>query len=104
MSLLSLAVEKTYAVGLGVQIPKSNTTNYNYSSYTYALLNYAIYIGLFLSALMIVYGGIKYILSQGNQTQINDAKDVLFSAMIGFGLLLMIALILKTLGIPLRSS
>ena len=103
-SIFSNFVERAYAVGIGVKIPGTSSTSHNFSSYMYAILKFAINIGLALSGLMIVYGGIKYMISQGNQTQTGDAKDVLVSAIIGFSLLLLIALILKTLDIPLTSS
>ena len=103
VALLNL-INKAYAVGIGVSIPGTNATNYNYSSYVYAVLKFAINIGLTLSGLMIVYGGIKYMISMGNQTQTGDAKDTLVSAIIGFSLLLLITLILKVLNIPFTSS
>lgn len=102
--MIDQLIEKAYAVQVGVRIPGTNSTSFTFNSYMYAVLKFAINIGLALSALMIVYGGIKYILSQGNQSQLGDAKDVLVSAIIGFSLLLLTALLLKTLGIPLSSS
>ena len=99
-SLLNF-LDRAYAVGIGVSIPgTTNVTNFTFSSYMYAVLKFAINIGLTLSGLMIVYGGIKYMLSRGNQTQTGDAKDTLVSAIIGFSLLLFITLILKVLDIP----
>lgn len=101
---MNFLIDKALAVQIGVKIPLTDSNSHNYNSYIYAVLKFAINVGLILSILMIVYGGIKYMLSQGNQSQIGDAKDVLISAIIGFSLLLMIALVLKTLGIPLKSS
>ena len=98
-------VEKSHAVTVGVPFPwTGGRTNYSFNSYVYALLNFAISLGFVLSGLMIVYGGIKYIVSQGNQTQISDAKDILISAIIGFSVLLLIKMILNTLNIPLSTQ
>jgi len=100
-----ILVNKAYAVTVGVPFPwTEGRTNYSFNSYVYALLNFSISMGFVLSGLMIVYGGIKYILSQGNQTQTSDAKDVLISALIGFSLLLLIKMILNTLNIPLATQ
>jgi len=41
-----------------------------------------------LATVMIMYGGIKYITSFGNQTRISEAKDTIFTSIVGFVLIL----------------
>lgn len=106
----SLIIEKCYALGIGVPIPGSTTNpdgslrqNWNFNAYMYAVLNFAITLGLALSGLMIIYAGIRYMLSRGDTAQTGEAKNLLLGAIIGFSLLLLVKLILKVLNIPLQS-
>lgn len=84
-----LLATKAYAVGTGVKIPGSGTTNHTYNTYIDAILKYSITIGLALSTMMFVYAGIKYITSQGDSSKINDAKDIVTGTLIGFVMLLL---------------
>jgi len=90
---------RTYAVDVGVKIPGFSQTSYTYNSYVSAVLKYSIRLGFALAVLMMIYAGIKYLTSQGNQTQVNDAKEIILGAIIGFTMLLLIDLILRFLGI-----
>lgn len=101
--------EKCYALGIGVPIPGSEKAdgtlrqNWNFNAYMYAMLNFAITIGLVLAGLMIVYAGIRYMLSRGDTSQTGESKNLLLGAVIGFSLLLLVKLILKVLDIPFNS-
>lgn len=87
------------AVNVGVGIPGTSGNSYTYNSYVSAILKYSIRLGFGLAVIMLIYAGIKYLTSQGNQTQINDAKEVITGAIIGFSMLLLIDLILRFLGV-----
>lgn len=84
-------------VDVGVEIPGHGTHFAGYNSYVSAILDFATKIGFALASLMIIYAGIKYLTSQGNQTAINDAKEILIGAIIGFVLLLLVDVVLKIL-------
>lgn len=92
-------VDKIYAVQTGVGIPNSGTTNYTFSSYIAAIYKYSIVVGTSLAVIMLIYAGIKYISSGGNQTAINDAKDIVTNTILGYIILLLIYFILNALGI-----
>lgn len=94
-----LLTTKAYAVDVGVEIPGKGSHFAGFNSYVSAILDYSTKIGFALAALMIIYAGIKYLTSQGNQTQINDAKEILLGAIIGFVMLLLVDVILRFLGI-----
>lgn len=94
-------VEKALAYTPGVNIPGSTNIT-NYSTYMSAVLKYAVNVGFLLAFLMIIFSGIKYMLSQGNQSKIEDAKEMLIGAVIGFAMLLMINIILRVLGITTK--
>jgi len=87
------------AANVGVSIPGTSGNSFTYNSYVSAILKYSIRLGFALATLMLIYAGIKYLTSQGNQTQINDAKEIMFGAIIGFAILLLVNVILGFLGI-----
>lgn len=95
----AIAAGTTPRVDVGVTIPGFSQTSYSYGSYVSAVIKWGIGIGISLCTLMIIYAGIKYMTSQGNQTQIADAKDIMVSTITGFIMLILIWLILKVLGI-----
>lgn len=61
------------------------------------LYNYALGIAGTLAIMMIVYGGIKYIVSSGNTSAQSDAKDIITSAIWGIVLLAGAYLVLSTI-------
>ena len=93
-----LATKLAFAVDVGVSVAgKSSFKGYN--EYINYVLKYAVRLGFVLAILMLIYAGIKYMTSQGNQTQINDAKEIMLGAIIGFVMLLLVNVILGFLGI-----
>jgi len=54
-------------------------------------------IGALLAVLMIVLGGYKYMTSQGNAEALGEAKEMIYGAIAGLVLLLLIALIYNAL-------
>lgn len=101
LSLIFLSATKAYALttGIGLKDAHGNVVNNftGYCGYIKAFANYSIGIGLVLSLLMIAYAGIRYVTSQGNQTILNDAKEILFGVALGFILLLLINFVLTFL-------
>ena len=101
LPLIFLSATKAYALttGVGLKGPNGQITNsFNgYCGYIKAFSKYSIEIGLILSVMMVSYAGIRYVTSQGNQTILNDAKEILTGVAIGFLLLLLINFVLKFL-------
>lgn len=96
---LLLATSAAFAqVQTGVSVNNQNSFA-GYNSYVSAILKYSIRLGFALAALMLIYAGIKYLISQGNQTQINDSKEIILGAILGFAILLLVNVILGFLGI-----
>lgn len=96
-SIINNLIPKAYAVSVGVEIPGRSGNDYTYSTYMSAIFSYAIKIGFALAVLMTIYAGYKYMMSQGNQTQISEAKEIFIGAVIGYVMLLLIELILNVL-------
>lgn len=98
-SFIFLFFQKAYAVSVGVNLPSDpNKTDYTFKCYLVTLYRYSLTIGFSLSMLMIIFAGIKYLTSQGNQNQINDAKDIVTGTLLGFAILVLIKVILHFLG------
>ena len=92
------SVKLVYAVDVGVQVEGRNNFK-GYNDYINTILKYSIRLGFALAVLMLIYAGIRYMTSQGNQTTINDAKEIMFGAIIGFVMLLLVEMILVFLGV-----
>ena len=95
---LLLTTKTAFAVETGVAVG-GKTTFAGYNAYINAVLKYSTRLGFALAVLMLIYAGIKYMTSQGNQTQINDAKEIMTGAIIGLVLLFLVGVILNFLGI-----
>lgn len=53
--------------------------------------------GGLLAVLMIIYGGYRYMTSQGNPDNLNEAKEIIFYALAGLIVLFLTAVILRTI-------
>lgn len=64
-------------------------------------IRYLFVFGLSLITIMVlgrmIVGGITYILAAGNAAKVEDAKDIIFQALLGFGVLLVSYLFLRTI-------
>jgi len=91
--------EKAYAFKIGVGIPggPSAGSEVTYKQYMNAVLLFSVKIGFALAVLMIIFAGYRYMFSQGNQSQIGEAKEIFIGAIIGFILLLLIGVIISVL-------
>jgi len=61
------------------------------------LYRWSVIIGIWLSILMIILGGYRYMASQGNPESLGEAKEMIYGAIAGFILLLLTALIYNAL-------
>lgn len=77
--------------------PSQLTTGTGLPSY----INYLFLFGLGLIAILalaqMISGGIVYILAAGNAAKVEDAKDIIWQALFGLGLLLVSYLLLRTI-------
>lgn len=95
---LSLLVpEKAMAVDLGIHI--NGQSNLTYQGYIREVFNFSVQLGLTLTTLMLIYAGYKYMISRGNPSDINEAKEIIIGSLSGFALLLLSYLLLRSLGI-----
>ncbi len=88
-----------FAVETGVEIPGQGTSFANYQAYILAVFSFSLKLGVWLTTLMIIYAGYKYMTSQGNPSAVNEAKDIIVGSLTGFILLLLIYLVLNVLGL-----
>jgi hypothetical protein len=87
-------------VGVGVSYPNGATTNsiqsgqtYTYIQYISLMYGFAMKAAIALSILMVIYAGYKYMTSRGDSGAINEAKDILFSTLMGAALLMLVILV-----------
>ena len=122
MSLISLIFQKAYAqTGIGVGIPGTScattiqrdaTTgdpvldaaghqipiHYDLATYIGCIYQFATYIAIGLAILMIIWGGYKYITSQGNPDVLTEAKEIIWGTIIGLLVLGLGWLIISSIG------
>jgi len=103
MQPLNLLITKVYAAGVAVGLCPDGSAScpdgYEWKTYVIAFYYYAVRLGAVLVVLMIIYGGYTYIIAQGDSTKLNNAKDRIFGAVIGYLLLLIVGVILNYLGL-----
>jgi len=82
-------------IGVGVTLPGSVTggQSYSYSEYVRGLYAFSMKVAVALCTLMVIYAGYKYLTSKGEASMINEAKDILFSTLMGAALLMLVLLI-----------
>ncbi|MEI8060961.1 MAG: hypothetical protein WCG99_01550 [Candidatus Berkelbacteria bacterium] len=87
-------------VGVGVSFPNGGTDNaiqsgtrYTYTEYISKMYGFAMKVAVALSILMVIYAGFKYMTSRGDSSSINEAKDILFSTLMGAALLMLVVLV-----------
>jgi hypothetical protein len=83
------------SVGVGVSLPGSITggQSYLYSEYVRGLYAFSMKVAVALCTLMVIYAGYKYLTSRGESGAINEAKDILFSTLMGAALLILVILV-----------
>lgn len=85
---LVLAEESTSFFGFDTSSPQA---------YTNSIYRYGLVLVAFLSAAGIVYGGVRYLTSAGNQEAVTSGKQAIFAALSGLVLVLLSHLILRTI-------
>jgi hypothetical protein len=82
-------------IGVGVTLPGSVTggQSYSYPEYIRGLYAFSMKVAVALCTLMIIYAGYKYLTSKGDSGSINEAKDILFSTLMGAALLILVVLV-----------
>lgn len=77
--------------GISEKIPDSNPPSYHVKDlacFTIGIYTYLVGVIGILATVMIMYGGVKYLVSGGNPTRMSGAKDTIFSAVVGLVLVL----------------
>jgi hypothetical protein len=95
--LKDIFITKVYAFDLGAKIPgcpDSPTPD----EYINCIYKFATILAIGLAILMFIWGGYKYITSQGNPDSIEEAKTIISGAIIGLVLLILARLILMAIG------
>lgn len=99
IGLYFVSAKNALAVTVGVCLDGKCTFN-GYTSYVKSFYGFTITLGASLAALMIVYAGYMYLVSQGDTTKLNKAKEIFTGAFLGFLLLLTVSTILNWIGLP----
>lgn len=89
-------------IGVGVGIPETNIGSggsYSFADYIRAIYSFAMKAAVVLATLMVIFAGYKYLTSRGETGAINEAKDILFSTLMGAALLMLVVLVANIAGI-----
>ena len=68
-----------------------------FSDYVGMIYNLAITLSVILATIMVIYGGYRYMTSSGNPETLAEAKDIITGAIVGLILLVLAALVLRTI-------
>jgi len=89
-------------IGVGVSIGAiTGGKSYTFSQYVRAIYAFSMKAAVALATLMMVYAGYKYLTSRGDSGAINEAKDILFSTLMGAALLMLVVLVAKIAGLDI---
>ena len=101
---ISADTATTTKMGVGVTIPGSTTSGNRYSveEYVRGLYAFSMKVAVALSFLMIIYAGYKYMTSRGDSGMINEAKDILFSTLMGAALLMLCVMVAHVAGLKVN--
>ena len=102
MPILNFFIQKAYAQQhIGVPIPGTNCATpgaaVDLQTYIGCIYNFAVYLATGLAIIMIIYGGYKYITSQGNPDALTEAKEIIVGAIVGLLVLALGYLILNSI-------
>jgi len=89
-------------IDVGVEFPGTGIKsdgNYKFNVYIRAIYAYSMKVAVALSILMVIYAGYKYLTSRGEASALNEAKDILFSTLMGAALLMLVVLVAHIAGI-----
>ena len=97
--MYNIFITKVYAFKLGADIPLSGCKgDIEPGAYINCIYRFATWLAIGLAILMFIWGGYKYITSQGNPDSIEEAKTIISGAVIGLVLLILARLILMAIG------
>ena len=68
-----------------------------FPQYVSMIYTVSITLAIILATIMIIYGGYKYMTSSGNPETLAEAKDIIFGSIVGLILLVLAALLLRTI-------
>ena len=94
--LKDIFITKVYAFQLGAQIPGCSADP-SPNDYINCIYRFATWLAIGLAILMMIWGGYKYITSQGNPDTIEEAKTIISGAIVGLVLLILARLILTVI-------
>lgn len=84
----------------GNQIPTELGCVSSFGQYFSTILDWLVPALSAVAVLMAVYAGILYMTSMGNAENLEKAKTLIFSVIFGIGLLFLLELVVRLLGIP----
>ena len=92
--------------GVGVSLSRTGIQSgghYTVSQYVWAIYAFSMKVAVALATLMVIYAGYKYLTSRGDSGAINEAKDILFSTLMGAALLMLVILVANLAGLEISA-
>ena len=94
-------VKKDTGVGVSIGNDIQSGHSYTFPQYVDAIYSFSMKAAVALATLMVVYAGYKYLTSKGDSGAINEAKDIIFSTLMGAALLMLVILVAHIAGIEI---
>ncbi len=106
MSVIDLLVKTAFANGVPVDKPPSGASTTTWGSLgavLYGVMNVVFYVGIALTVIFLIIGGVRYITSGGSKEGSEAARKMITNAVIGFivvlGAFAIRTIVAKTLGV-----
>lgn len=96
--------EEGVEVGVGFPGAITSGSNYTFATYVQGMYAFSMKAAIALSTLMLIYAGYKYMTSRGDSSSINEAKDIIFSTLMGAALLMLVVLVGNIAGIEIKTK
>jgi len=99
--LVSFVSAQTAGASIGVTIPGTQCVEggtFTAPQLIGCWFSFATYLVSGLAILLIAYGGYKYIMAQGNPDALKEAKEIIYSAIVGIIIMILGYLILNSIG------
>lgn len=102
--MLERIISKAHAYTVNVPIARDENNEWirqydSFNGYFLDLIGLSINIAIGLATIFIIWGGVKYATSAGDETKAKDGKDYIVGAIVGLALLLLTRLLIPLLGI-----
>ncbi len=105
-----LLASQSFAQSVGIKPPSGSITGVAIENIPQFIINFLFIIGIIIAVAFLIYGGIKWILSGGDEKQVEAARNHIIAAIVGLiivvGAFFIISVVFSILGVanPLNTN